>query len=191
MVAQALVKQEECMSGFDPAQFVNDIGQRLVWEFANASKGGTPGLKGSAREHTARVQLVKLLPAHVSMGTGLLIDSYAGQSKQQDIVIFERDFYPVYSINDAPDVTYFPIEGVIANGEVKSSVNKKDLFKALDNIRSAKSLRRYAHKTDEGLGHLASFRNFGMAVSFAATPSDEFNQYLNFRDQIYSSIQFT
>jgi hypothetical protein len=188
VVAQALAKQGECMSGFDPAQFVNRIGRRLVMEFADASEAGTPGLIGSAREHPARMQLVKLLPAYVSIGTGLLIDSYGGQSDQQDIVMFERDFCPVYSINDAPDATYFPIEGIIANGEVKSSVNKSVLFKALDNIRSAKSLRRCAHKTDEGLGLLASFRTFGMAVSFAATPNDEFNQDLNFRDQIYSFI---
>jgi hypothetical protein len=118
----------------------------------------------------------------------LLIDSYGEQSKQQDIVMFERDFCPVYSINDTPDATYFPIEGVIANGEVKSSVNKETLVKALDNIRSAKLLRRYAHKTNEGLGYFASFRNFGMAVSCAATPSDEFNQDRNYKDQIYSFI---
>lgn len=188
VVVQALAKQGECMSNFDPAQFVNRIGRRLVMEFADASQAGTPGLIGSAREHPARVQLVKLLPAYVSIGTDLLIDSYGGQSKQQDIVMFERDFCPVYSINDAPDATYFPIEGVIANGEVKSSVNKKLLFEALDNIRSAKSLRRYAHKTDEGLGSLASFRKFGMSAPFAATRSDEFNQDRNFRDQIYSFI---
>jgi hypothetical protein len=177
------------MSGFDPAQFVNRIGRKLVMEFADASEAGTPGLIGSAREHPARVQLVKLLPAYVSIGSGLLIDSYGEQSKQQDIVMFERDFCPVYSINDTPDATYFPIEGVIANGEVKSSVDKEVLFNALDNIRSAKSLRRYAPRTDDGIhGPLAYFRSFGMANSFAATPRDEFNQDLNFTDQIYSFI---
>jgi hypothetical protein len=177
------------MSDFDPVQFVNRIGQRLVREFEDASEAGTPGLVGSAREHPARMQLVKLLPAFVSIGSGLLIDSYKGQSKQQDIVMFERDFCPVYSINDTPEATYFPIEGVIANGEVKSSVNKKVLFEALDNIRSAKLLRRYAHKTNEGFGPLlAEYRKFGIPAPFAATPDDEFNQDLNFRDQIYSFI---
>jgi hypothetical protein len=176
------------MSGFDPTQFVNRIGRKLVMEFADASEAGTPGLIGSAREHPARVQLVKLLPAYVSIGSGLLIDSYGEQSKQQDIVMFERDFCPVYSINDTPGATYFPIEGVIANGEVKSSVNKNVLFEALDNIRSAKLLRRYPHKTDAGFGSLAGFRNFGMVSSFAATPNDEFNQNLKFQDQIYSFI---
>jgi hypothetical protein len=176
------------MPGFDPTQFVNRIGRRLVMEFADASEAGTPGLIGNAREHPARVQLVKLLPAYVSIGSGLLMDSYGEQSKQQDIVMFERDFCPVYSINDTPDATYFPIEGVIANGEVKSSVDKGVLFSALDNIRSAKLLRRYVHKTNEGLGFFASFRKFGMGPSFGATPSDEFNQDLNFRDQIYSFI---
>ena len=176
------------MSGFDPTQFVNRIGRKLVMEFAEASEAGTPGLIGSAREHPARVQLVKLLPPYVSIGSGLLIDSYGEESKQQDIVMYERDFCPVYSINNTPEATYFPIEGVIANGEVKSSVNKKVLFEALDNIRSAKSLRRYVHKTAEELGSLAYYRNFGMAVPFAPIPSNEFNQDLNFRDQIYSFI---
>lgn len=176
------------MSGFDPTQFVNRIGQKLVMEFADASEAGTPGLIGSAREHPARVQLVKLLPAYVSIGSGLLIDSYGKQSKQQDIVIFERDFCPVYSINDTPEATYFPIEGVIANGEVKSLVTKKVLFNALDNIRSAKLLRRYTHRTDEGLQSFPSFRNFGMAATLATAPKDEFNQDRNFTDQIYSFI---
>ncbi|MDB5973069.1 MAG: hypothetical protein JWQ90_5519 [Hydrocarboniphaga sp.] len=71
--------------------------------------------------------------------------------------MFERDFCPVYSINDAPEATYFPIEGIIPTGEVKSSVNKGVLFKALDNVRSAKMLRKHSQKTDEGLGPLAPF----------------------------------
>lgn len=176
------------MSGFNPAQFVNNIGVKLVKEFEDASNAGTPVHIGNAREHSARVQLMKLLPPYLSIGSGLLIDSYGTQSKQQDIVIFERDFCPVYSINDTPDANYFPIEGVIANGEIKSSINKKDLLKALDNIRSAKLLRKYAQKTDEGFRSFAYFRNFGRAVSLATIPSNEFNQDRNYRDQIYSFI---
>jgi hypothetical protein len=176
------------MPGFDVAQFVNDIGVNLVKEFKNASKAGTPGNIGNAREHSARVQLMKLLPPYLSIESGLLIDSYDNQSKQQDIVIFERDFCPVYSINDTPGANYFPIEGVIANGEIKSSVNKKDLVKALDNIRSAKLLRKYAQKTDEGFRSFAYFRYFGRAVSLSTLPSNQFNQDRNYRDQIYSFI---
>lgn len=176
------------MPEFDSGQFVNRIGRRLVVEFEDAGEAGTPGLIGASREHPARLQLAKLLPAFVSVGSGLLIDSYGGHSKQQDIVLFERDFCPVYSINDAPEATYYPIEAIAAVGEVKSTVSKSILFDALDKVRSAKALRRHSEKEDLGLGALASYRPFGSGATFAATPSDEYNQTKNFRDQVYGFI---
>jgi len=176
------------VSEFDSGQFVNRIGRRLVMEFEDASEAGTPGLIGASREHPARLQLVKLLPAFVSVGSGLLIDSHGSQSKQQDIVIFERDFCPVYSINDTPEATYYPIEAVAAVGEVKSTVSKSVLFDALDKVRSAKALRRHSEKEDLGLGALASYRPLGSGSTFAATPADEYNQDTKFRDQIFGFI---
>lgn len=157
-------------------------------EFEHAGEAGTPGLIGAAREHPARVQLGKLLPAFVSVGSGLLIDSYGGQSKQQDIIVFERDFCPVYSINDAPEANYYPIEGVAATGEVKSTVSKFVLFDALDKLGSAKALRRYSEKEDHGLGPLASFRSFGSGVAYAATRTNEYDQALKSRDQVYGFV---
>lgn len=77
---------------FDPSTFVNMVGEKLVMEFEHTSVGGTPGLVGSARELPARRQLEKLLPAFVSTGTGIVIDSFTARSTQQDIVFFERDF---------------------------------------------------------------------------------------------------
>lgn len=176
------------MVDFDPAQFVNRIGQRLVREFEFAAEAGTPGLIGASRENPARVQLGKLLPAFASIGTGVLIDSYGDRSTQQDVVIFERDFCPVYSINDTPEATYFPIEGVIASGEVKSNVCKKVLFDALEKVASAKRLQRYSEKTDQGLGLLASYRKFGMGPAFAANVKDEYNQAEKFTDRIFTFI---
>ena len=143
---------------------------------------------GTARENPARVQLAKLLPEFVSAGSGIVIDSFGGQSKQQDIVLFERDFCPVYSINDTPEATHFPIEGVIAVGEVKSVVDKPTLFDALDKIRSAKSLRRFSERTQSPLGAFANFRTYGVGPSFAATRSDEYNQEQNYRDQLFGFI---
>jgi hypothetical protein len=176
------------MPEFDSGQFVNRIGRRLVMEFEDAGEAGTPGLIGASREHPARVQLVKLLPAFVSVGSGLLIDSYGSQSKQQDVVLFERDFCPVYSINDTPEATYYPIEAIAAVGEVKSTVSKSILFDALDKVRSAKALRRYSEKQDAGLGPLASYRPFGSSATFAATPSNEYDQDANSRDQVFGFI---
>lgn len=176
------------MSEFDSGQFVNRIGRRLVMEFEDAGEAGTPGLIGASREHPARLQLGKLLPAFVSVGSGLLIDSYGGQSKQQDIVIFERDFCPIYSINDTPEATYYPAEAIAAVGEVKSTISKSILFDALDKLKSAKQLRRHSEKENSGLGALAPFRPFGSGASYAATPTDEYNQDANFRDQVFGFI---
>src|ERR1700693_2442591 len=174
---------------FDPSKFVGRIGEKLVMEFEQASDGGTPGLIGSARENPARRQLEKLLPAFVSCGSGLLIDSFGGRSDQQDIVFYERDFCPIYSINDTPEATYYPVEGVVAVGEVKSIVDKGILFDALRKLKSAKLLRRYSEKTQEGaMPPAANFRPFGFASTVVGTVQDEYDQAKKFRDQIFSFL---
>lgn len=174
---------------FDPAEFVNKIGERLVFEFEHAGYAGTPGLIGAARENPARTQLEKLMPGFVSTGTGIIMDSFDGFSAQQDIVFYERDLCPVYSINDTPEATFYPIEGVIATGEVKSVINKKILFDALDNIRSVKILRRFSQVNPSVLTEMfASFRPYGLGTSFAATYSDKFDQIYKYTDQIFSFI---
>jgi hypothetical protein len=176
-------------SDFDPRDFVNKIGERLVLEFEHASVAGTPSLIGAARENPARKQLEKLLPAFVAAGSGIVIDSFGAKSSQQDIVFYERDFCPVYSINDTPEATYFPIEGVIATGEVKSVVDKATLFDALNKVRSSKLLRRFSEKTKEGPWEpVANYRSYGSGSTFAAVPEHEYDQAAKYRDQIYSFI---
>ena len=174
---------------FDPAEFVNKIGETLVMEFEHASAAGTPGLIGSARENPARKQLEKLLPAFVSIGSGIVIDSFGAKSHQQDIVLYERDFCPVYSINDTPEATYFPIEGVIAIGEVKSVVDKATLLDALCKVKSAKLLKRFSERTEEaGRSSVANYRPFGSGATFSAVPSDEYDQRRESRDQVFGFI---
>ena len=163
---------------FDPTDFVNKIGEKLVLEFEHASTAGTPALIGSARENPARKQLEKLLPAFVSTGSGIVMDSFGARSSQQDMVLYERDFCPVYSVNDTPEATYFPIEGVIAVGEVKSVVDKPTLFDALSKVRSAKLLMRFSQRTQESavLPAAAGYRPLGSGSTFAAVSSDEYDQ---------------
>jgi hypothetical protein len=174
---------------FDPADFVNKIGEMLVMEFELASAAGTPGLIGAARENPARKQLERLLPAFVSTGTGIVIDSFHAKSTQQDIVFSERDFCPVYSINDTPETTYFPVEGVIAVVEVKSVVDKGTLFDALTKVESAKALKRWSEKTQEGLmPAAANYRSYGSGTTFAAVPDNEYDQTMKCRDQVFGFI---
>jgi len=174
---------------FDPAEFVNKIGEKLIMEFEHASVAGTPGFVGAARENPARKQLEKLLPAFASAGSGIVMDSYGERSTQQDIVFFERDFCPVYSINDTPEATYFPVEGVIAVGEVKSVVDKTTLFDALDKIRSTKILKRFSERTREGtMPAAANYRTYGSGSTYAAIPQNEYDQIAKHRDQVFGFL---
>ena len=100
----------KCFSGIDHLQL---MARRLVFDFAEAAGAGHPGLIGAARETPARLQLERVLPGNIGIGSGIVIDSFGGQSKQQDIVVFEKHLCPVFSINDTPEATYYPVEGLM------------------------------------------------------------------------------
>ena len=128
---------------FDPDGFVRKIGERLVDEFKDAKAGTTPSTVGAAAEQPVREQLEQVLPRGIGVGEGFVIDSYGGTSRQQDVVLYERDICPVFSINRTPQTTYYPCEGVIGVGEVKSSLDGDSLQDAFQKVASAKQLRRH------------------------------------------------
>ena len=127
---------------FDPDKFIRRLGERLVNEFSNAQTGTTSSAVGSAAEQPVRDQLEQLLPRGVAVGEGFVIDCYGGTSRQQDVILYERDICPVFSVNDTPQASYYPCEGVIAVGEVKSSLDRDSLRDAFAKIASVKELRR-------------------------------------------------
>ena len=128
---------------FDADAFIRRIGVRLVQEFADAKAGTTASTVGSAAEQPVRDQLEQVLPRGVAVGEGFVIDSYGGTSRQQDVVLYERDLCPVFSINRTPQTTYYPCEGVIAVGEIKSRLDGASLKDAFGKISSVKALRRH------------------------------------------------
>ena len=128
---------------FDPDVFLRRVGERLVEKFKDAKAGTTPSTVGSAAEQPVRSQLEQVLPRGVGVGEGFVIDSYGGTSQQQDVVIYERDLCPVFSINQTPQTTYYPCECVIAVGEIKSWLDRKSLDDAFKKVSSVKALRRH------------------------------------------------
>lgn len=128
---------------FDPDKFIRRIGERLVEEFKDSKSGTTPSTVGIAAEQPVRDQLVQILPRGIGVGEGFVIDSYGGTSRQQDVILFERDICPVFSINNTPQTTYYPCEGVIAVGEIKSLLDRSSLKDAFEKIASVKQLRRH------------------------------------------------
>lgn len=173
---------------FDGPAFVRHVAERLIHEFAFSQGAGTPSLIGAAKEHPARLQLQRLMPGNVSIGSGIVVDSFGAVSRQQDIVIYE-DICPVFAHNDTPEATYFPIEGVIAVGEVKSGLGKKELADAAAKSASVKALRRRAEATQDYIGPPSvSYRNYGNSTCFASTIENQFDQDAKSLDQIFSFV---
>ena len=136
---------------FSAADFTKTVGDDLVNDFDKARKATTPGSIGSAMESSVRTRLNQLLPRGIEVGSGYIIDTFGGTSRQMDIVLYEAGTCPVFSVNASPSSTYYPCEGVLAVGEIKSRIGKKELEDCFDKIRSVKRLRRaYEHSSDRG-----------------------------------------
>lgn len=117
------------------------ISRQIDIEFDELSIQISHHLKsGEARENVLMKLLTKYLPQRVGVGQDFVIDAQGRESKQIDIVIYDRTFATIFDING---VKYFPCEIVLAVGEVKSNINsRRDLEDALSKIKSVKELDR-------------------------------------------------
>jgi hypothetical protein len=130
---------------------------------------------GEAREYALVGLLKKYLPQRVGIDRGFVIDAHGNESKQIDIVIYDRTVGTVFEINR---IKYFPCETVVAIGEVKSDINSVDKLKdALNKIKSVKELDR----SNQGKNLIIS----GPGVSLQGL---EFNPATHHRDQIFGFI---
>lgn len=177
---------------FDPVEFSIQVGQELVSNFEKAGFATTPGIVGSAREVPVRDKLEQLLPNGLAVGTGCVIDSYGSVSQQMDIVIYERLVCPVYRINQDPSATFFPCEGVVAVGEIKSSLSSKTLQDAFSKIESTKKLRRYVRLSHDqeafGMENTIPFRTYGNELTMMGIKKEEFDQNAKPLDQIFGFV---
>ncbi|MCY4529939.1 MAG: hypothetical protein OXD46_13020 [Chloroflexi bacterium] len=151
---------------FDPAAFVKDIGHDLVRDFGRARQGTTPELVGDGMEQPIRDRLQQILPRGIGVGSGCVIDIYGGTSRQMDVVLYEKEQCPVFCINNSPEATYYPCEGVLAVGEVKSTIGKKELADCFKQIASVKSLRRAFERTKTGQHVGRPYGEYGSASAF-------------------------
>ena len=128
---------------FNADEFIARIGKRLVEEFNAARAATSPSAVGDAMEQPVRIQLEQILPRGIGVGSGFIIDSDGGTSRQTDVVLYEKDICPVFSINNTPETTYYPCEGVIAVGEIKSILDRESLKDAFKKVASVKRLQRH------------------------------------------------
>ena len=171
---------------FNSSEYINHLANELIRNFSYSGAATTPVLVGSAREKEVMRKLELLLPKFVGIGSGCVIDSYGNTSKQLDIILYEKDFCPVFCINESAETTYFPCEGVIAVGEVKSTLNTKELKDIFKKIESVKKLKRFSSPSKSQLrneNHF-SFRSYGTKMSMEGAKSEDFDQENKITDQI-------
>ena len=126
------------------AKYVESIGRKLVSEFEDARElGADSNAKGAGIESATRERLKSLLPEILDVGQGYIIDSHGNMSRQMDLVIFERSLCPVFSINESPESTYYPCEGVLAAIEVKSRTSKREFMDSCEKAESVRKLQRF------------------------------------------------
>jgi len=172
---------------FNINAFLEHLANELIQNFSFAGQATTSGLVGSAREKATRQKLETLLPPMVGVGTGCIIDSFGRTSKQMDIILYEKNLCPVFSINDNPETTYYPCEGVIAAGEIKSTLNNAELEDIFLKTESVKSLQRFAIPSKGVLvpEETVFFRHYGNTGAWECTKEEEFNQNTKRTDQIF------
>ena len=96
--------------------------------------------KGAFREFIVKNCIRPFLPEAYGISNGECFDINGSVSKQLDIVVYDKLFSYVVPYSD--EFIQFPFESVYGNIEVKSMLNKNELFSALDNIASLKKLKR-------------------------------------------------
>ena len=85
------------------------------------------GVVGALREAVIRQLIVPLLPSHMAASTGVVTSYNGEQSRQCDIVIYDRRLLQTVLVAEAG---LFPVEAQIAHIEVKSRLNMTELRKA-------------------------------------------------------------
>jgi hypothetical protein len=67
------------------------------------------GEKGMFRELGLRKLLLYVLPPHFGVGTGLVVDAWGRQSRQTDLVIFDKRLLPPFLLEESRGIlTYWP-----------------------------------------------------------------------------------
>jgi hypothetical protein len=166
---------------FCTQDFLRELGQDLILDFNKASRATTPGIIGGVREFGVKQKLESILPKMIGLGSGCIIDTTGCASNQTDIVLYEKNICPIFSIANDPQATYFPCESVIAVGEIKSGLGTKELNDAVNKIASVKKLHRFTENPN-------SFRRLNSTVAAEGMPEEGFDQVRNYHDQIFGFI---
>lgn len=114
------------------------------------------GESGRANEIALLRMVENLLPSSVGVGTGIVIDSNGGRSKQMDLLIYDRASQPQLLAHSTQ--LLFPVETVHAVVEVKTSVSEDDVLDAgrkFESIDSLSPTGRFKKPSTAFFGYIA------------------------------------
>jgi hypothetical protein len=86
------------------------------------------GEKGTFRELLLRGLLASILPPHFGLGSGIVVDKWGRQSRQTDIVIFDKRVIPPVVFQEGHGL--YPFDAVYRTIEVKSVLRRNHLEEA-------------------------------------------------------------
>ncbi|MEA2202936.1 MAG: hypothetical protein QOI89_3649 [Solirubrobacteraceae bacterium] len=129
------------------AQILNSVAEEMRAEFHKNANIAHRGEKGTAREIVAVRQFFdQYLPGHVqAVHNGEIITANGDVSPQCDVIIHDPTMPPMLTTQS---YRILPNECVYGVVEVKSNLDRKELFDACDKIRAAKVLPKTAFDPD-------------------------------------------
>ena len=167
---------------FDISTFIRILGEDLIAVFNRSSENGIhPDEVGKSKEIKISKQLEAVLPNGVGIGRGFVFDSYGNISNQCDIVVYEKDIVPVFVYDDNQEYSYYPCEGVIAVGEIKSTLNTNEFVTSIEKLKRIKRLqRRYSDSLH--------FRKMLATVTMMGADSERFDPIEKCFDNIFTFL---
>lgn len=131
-------------TNFDLSEFITILGEDLITIFDRSSKYGIhPDEVGKAKEINISKQIEMFLPNGVGVGRGFVFDSYGNISNQCDLILYEKNLIPVFVRDDNTEYSYYPCEGVIAVGEIKSTLNIDEFNSSILKLEKIKNMKRH------------------------------------------------
>jgi len=126
-------------------KFTNEI-KTLIQEKDLSKTTGRMPTRGDMLEEAAADLFSRYFPNRCAFGKGCIQDSFGNQSKEVDIVVFDRDSIPpichgVKTRDEKRVKGFFPVESLWYVIEVKKTLNNVELKKAIDNLLSVRELR--------------------------------------------------
>ncbi len=152
-----------------------------------------PGLKGKFREVLIRDLFEPLLPSDIGVGNGVILTYNDKQSKEQDIIIYDKQILPPVLIEKKSGL--FPIESVLFTIEIKSEINAGELSKS---IKSAIDLSSLEYVTGDYNGDVPITKKeilrsiptiFAFSSDLKSDKVSELNRYHRINNDICKSFK--